>query len=128
MYVQSISTTTALNKLVVTQPGSSPELIPTGILERSCQITASFGGGSNPMPTSNLVADITTETYILPNYVVKIKTGSVSQFPTLYDNQGYWRIESFKYDRNATKIGKYDFSLVLNYIWTDDSESMLYEA
>lgn len=127
MYVMSITTSTSLNKTVLTGPGMDPAIIPLGINERNCQINASFGGGSFPVPSTNLVDEVTDETYIQPNYVVKIKTESVSQFPTLYDNQSYWRIDKFAYDRNAVKMGKYEFTLVLNYIWTDDDESMLYD-
>lgn len=128
MYVMSMATQSSLNKTIITGPDQDPEIIILGITERSCQINASFGDGSIALPITGLVSEVTDESYIQPNFVVKIKTASISQFPTLSDNQSYWRVSSFKFNRNAVKLGKYEFTLVLNYIWTDVTESMLFDT
>ena len=128
MYLNGITTSTSLEKTVLLIPDEDPYLIPTGVKERICGIKGSYGGGSYPMPPANLVTEITNDDYIVEGNVIKVKTSSIPDIPELYDNQGYWKIVSYVVNRQAQKMGKYNFNLNLSYIWSDDTESMLNEG
>jgi len=127
MYMTGITTETTADIMVLNIVGETPYLFPQGIKSRTCNIKGSYGGGSWAMPPTNLVTEITNDSYIVEGNVVKVKSTSVADAPELYDNQGYWKIISYNMNRDAQKMGKFTFSISLSYIWSDDIESMLFE-
>ena len=128
MYMTAISTSTQIDMSPITVPEETPILIPMGIKARTCGIKGSYGDGSQAMPPTSLVTEITNDSYIVEGNVIKVKSSSIAEAPELYDNEGYWKIISYVMSRNAQKMGKFTFEMNLSYIWTDDTESMLNEV
>jgi len=126
VYIEDISVSTSLESTIITV-GNIPEIIPLGPKERVCRIVGSF---KNNM-INDIGNEVKDETFLTPlQYDDKkqlgmfIKSNNSSELPEL--GNAYWRIDEWTWNRDAKKIGKYEFSASLGYVWMNPAESKIY--
>lgn len=120
--INDISITTKANMDI--QPFTAkPFITPLGVTSRECLLSGYFSGYYiTPYKPMDLSSEESTFTVIQPDdikgygaYGISLQPIGYSILPELAGSR--WKITEIKWDKQASEMGRFRFSLTLSYVW-----------